>query len=266
MPPVEFWGEGMMSTEPESIEELRRSLTESERRYKELEASMEKRAKEIASAELQAEMTRVSSELAHDLRSPLQIITNSLFLMERKPGDTTYYPKIGEALKQATGILDAFREYYRGHEVTLMNGNVNRLVEKSFEDIKVPQGVTVTKNLDPSIPDLMLDLGKMKRAFTVLIENATEAMPEAGSLTVSSKREADKVVVVVSDTGSGIPEAIRGKVFIAFGAKKRGGYGLGLAAAKRIIEAHGGSITFTTETEKGTTFTVSLPVKQLGKI
>jgi two-component system, NtrC family, sensor histidine kinase HydH len=251
-----------MSAELRSLEELRRALAESERRYKELESSIEKRAKEIASAELQAEMSRVSSELAHDLRSPLQVITNSLFLMERKPGDTTYYPKIGEALKQATGLLDAFREYYRGHEVTLMKGNVNRLVENCFEDVKVPQGVTVTKNLDQSIPDLMLDLGKIKRAFTVLIENAIEAMPEVGSLTVSSKREEDKVVVAVSDTGGGIPEAIRGKIFTAFGAKKRGGYGLGLAAAKRIIEAHGGSIAFTTETGKGTTFTVSLPVKQ----
>jgi signal transduction histidine kinase len=181
--------------------------------------------------------------------------------MERKPGDTTYYPKIGEALKQATGLLDAFREYYRGHEITLMKSNVNRLVEKSFEDVKVPQGVVVNKNLDQGASDLMLDVGKMKRVFTILVENAVEAMPEGGNLTITSKQEAGRVVVIVNDTGSGIPEAIRGKIFVAFGAKKRGGYGLGLAAAKRVVEAHGGSISFTTEIGKGTTFTVSLPIK-----
>jgi signal transduction histidine kinase len=251
----------MMSAEPESIEELRRALAESEQRYKELQTSIETRAREIANAEFQAEMTRMSSELAHDLRGPLQIITNSLFLMERKPGDTTYYPKIGEALKQATGLLDAFREYYRGHEITLMKSNVNRLVEKSFEDVKVPQGVVVNKNLDQGASDLMLDVGKMKRVFTILVENAVEAMPEGGNLTITSKQEAGRVVVIVNDTGSGIPEAIRGKIFVAFGAKKRGGYGLGLAAAKRVVEAHGGSISFTTEIGKGTTFTVSLPIK-----
>jgi two-component system sporulation sensor kinase A len=181
--------------------------------------------------------------------------------MERKPGDTTYYPKIGEALKQATGLLDAFREYYRGHEITLMKGNINRLIEKSFEDVKVPQGVIVSKNLDQGVPDMMLDVGKMKRVFTVLVENAVEAMPEGGNLTIDSKQERDSVVVTVGDTGGGIPEAIRGKIFVAFGAKKRGGYGLGLAATKKIVEAHGGSVAFMTDMGKSTTFTVSLPIK-----
>src|SRR5512141_125557 len=105
-------GRGMTEAETKSIEELKRALAESDRRYKELKASVEERAKEIAMAEFQAEMTRVSSELAHDLRGPLQIITNSIFIMERKPGGTSYYPKISEAVKQATGLLDSFREYY----------------------------------------------------------------------------------------------------------------------------------------------------------
>ncbi|MCX6648597.1 MAG: HAMP domain-containing sensor histidine kinase [Candidatus Bathyarchaeota archaeon] len=247
----------MREAEPKSIEELRRALAESERRYEELQASVDERAK----AEFQAEMTRVSSELAHDLRGPLQIITNSLFLMERKPGDTTYYPKISEALKQATGLLDGFREYYRGHEITLMKGNVNRLIEKSFEDITVPTGVTVSKSLDPGIPDIMLDIGKIRRVFTIVLKNAVEAMPNGGMLHVSTRIDGDGVVVKVGDTGTGIPEQIRDKIFIAFGAKKRGGYGLGLAAAKRTVEAHGGAISFETETGKGTTFTVSLPIR-----
>jgi two-component system, NtrC family, sensor kinase len=251
----------MAEAKSKSIEELRRALSESEKRYEELKASVEERAKEIAKAEFQAEMTRVSSELAHDLRGPLQIITNCLFIMERKPGDTTYYPKISEALKQATGLLDGFREYYRGHEITPMKGNVNRLIEKSFEDITVPPGVAVSKSLGPSVPDTMLDIGKIRRVFTIILKNAVEAMPNGGSLSVSSCINGDKVFVQVSDTGAGIPEANRGKIFVAFGTKKRGGYGLGLAAAKRTIEAHGGAISFVTETGKGTTFTVVLPIK-----
>ena len=252
---------GMGMTEAQSIEELRCALAESEKRYAELKASIDERVREVAKAEFQAEMTRVSSELAHDLRGPLQIITNSLFLMERKPGDTTYYPKIGDALKQATGILDAFREYYRGHEIMLMKGNVNKIIEKSLEDVVVPGGIVVSKSLDPAIPDTMLDLGKIKRDFAVLIKNAVEAMPNGGNLTVSSYVDGGNILVRISDTGSGIPEAIRSKVFIAFGAKKRGGYGLALAAAKRNLEAMGGAISFETETGKGTTFTICLPIK-----
>jgi len=251
----------MTDAEPKSIEELRRALAESERRYEELKASVDARAKEIAKEEFQDEMTRISSELAHDLRGPLQIITNSLFLMERKPGDTTYYPKINEALRQSTRLLDAFREYYRGYEIALMKGSVNRLVEKSLEDVTVQPSVTVTKSLDPNLPDTMLDLGKMKRVFTVVLKNAVEAMPDGGNLNVSSRAKGGRIVVQIKDTGTGISEATRGKVFIAFGAKKRGGYGLGLAAARRNLEAHGGSISFETETGRGTTFTISLPIK-----
>ena len=247
--------------ESQSVEELRCALAKSEKKYAELEASINARAHEIAKAEFQAEMTRISSELAHDLRGPLQIITNSLFLMERKPGDTTYYPKIGDALKQATGILDAFREYYRGHEIMLMKGNVNRIIEKSIEDVTVPNGIVVSKNLDPAVPDTMLDLGKVKRNIAVLLKNAVEAMPNGGNLSVSSCVDGGTILVRISDTGSGIPEAIRSKVFIAFGAKKRGGYGLALAATKRNLEAMGGSISFETESGKGTTFTISLPIK-----
>ena len=251
----------MAEAEPKSIEELRRALAKSEKRYEELQASLELRAKEIAKVEFQAEMTRVSSELAHDLRGPLQTITNCLFLMERKPGDTTYYPKIGEALKQAIALLDGFREYYRGHEITPMKGNVNRLIEKSFEDITLSSGVVVSKRLDPSVPDTMVDLGKIRRVFAIVLKNAVEAMPNGGSLSVSSCVDGDRVVICVGDTGAGIPEAVRGKIFIAFGTKKRGGYGLGLAGAKRTIEAHGGSISFETEAGKGTTFTIILPIK-----
>ncbi|MDP2958637.1 MAG: ATP-binding protein, partial [Longimicrobiales bacterium] len=66
-------------------------------------------------------------------------------------------------------------------------------------------------------------------------------------------------VVEIADTGSGIPVEMRDKVFVPFGSKKRGGFGLGLAASKRVVEAHGGGISFDSEVGRGTTFRVSLP-------
>jgi signal transduction histidine kinase len=244
----------------DSLEDLRRDLAESERRYNELLADVEHRAHEIAVSKFQTEMTRVSSELAHDLRGPLQTITNSLFLMERKPGDTTYFPKISEALKQATSLLDAFREYYRGHEITPMQGDINKLLEKALEDSEIPSTIKVSTDLGQGLPPAMLDLIKVKRVFSTIIKNAVEAMPDGGSLSISTRLVGDKILSSFSDTGVGIPEAAREKIFVAFGQKKKGGFGLGLAAAKRIIEAHGGSIAFESETGRGTTFTVAMPV------
>jgi signal transduction histidine kinase len=244
----------------DSLEELRKALAESERRYNDLLVEVEERAQEIAKAEFQAEMTRVSSELAHDLRGPLQTITNSLFLMERKPGDTTYYPKISEALKQTTSLLDSFREYYRGHEITPMQGNINKLIVKAVEDSQVPPTIKVSTDLDEGVPETSFDLVKIRRVFSILIKNAIEAMPSGGSLKIITRVESEKILAKVGDTGVGIPEAVREKIFVAFGVKKRGGFGLGLAAAKKIVEAHGGSISFESETGKGTTFTIALPV------
>ena len=254
----------MKKTENESIEDLRKALVESERKYKELLATIELRANEIAKSEFQTEMTRVSSELAHDIRGPLQTITNSLFLMERKPGDTTYFPKMGEALKQATALLDAFREYYRGHEITPMQGNLNKLLEKALEEIQIHSTIQISTDLNSSLPQIMLDLMKIKRVFSILIKNAVEAMPNGGRLVISTGISGDRILATVSDTGIGIPEAAREKIFVAFGSKKKGGFGLGLAAAKAIVEAHGGSISFESEVGKGTTFTVAMPVDKHG--
>ncbi len=210
--------------------------------------------------EFQAEVTRLSSELAHDLRGPLQTITNSVFLMERKPGDMTYIPKINEALRHATALLDSFREYYRGSEIIPMRGNVNKLLEKAVEDVSIPPGVSIINNLAQDVPDGSLDLVKIRRVFAIILKNAVESMPNGGTVTLTSVLKGDSVVAKVTDTGTGIPEALRDKVFVAFGSKKRGGFGLGLAASKRIVEAHGGTISFETEVGKGTTFTVALPV------
>jgi signal transduction histidine kinase len=243
-----------------SIEELRKALEESERRYNELLANVEERARNIAKAEFQAEMTRVSSELAHDLRSPLQTITNSLFLIERKPGDTTYLPKISEAVKQATTLLDNFREYYRGYEITPMQGDLNKLIEKTLEDSHIPPIIKVSMNLDQNVPQTMLDLAKIRRVFSIIIKNSVEAMPNGGNLIIITRVEGDKILAKISDSGVGIPEAAREKIFVAFGLKKKGGFGLGLAAAKRIVDAHSGEISFESDVGKGSTFTVAIPV------
>jgi signal transduction histidine kinase len=243
-----------------SIEELRKALEESERRYNELLANVEEHARNIAKAEFQAEMTRVSSELAHDLRSPLQTITNSLFLMERKPGDTTYLPKISEAVKQATTLLDNFREYYRGYEIMPMQGDLNKLIEKTLEDSHIPPIIKVSMNLDQNVPQTMLDLAKIRRVFSIIIKNSVEAMPNGGNLIIITRVEGVKILAKISDSGVGIPEAAREKIFVAFGLKKTGGFGLGLAATKRIVDAHSGEISFESDVGKGSTFTVAIPV------
>lgn len=245
-----------------NLEELKAGEERNQRLTEELNANMKEQMLQYTQKQLWEEIGRVSSELAHDMRGPLQTITNSVFLIERKPNDlNVYLLKINGALNHASTLLDSFREYYRGHELTIISGNVNKVLEKCLEDIQIPEAVHVVKKIDPSIPDTIFDVAKLRRVFWNLAKNSVEAMPNGGTLTLESLDAGDKIIVKISDTGTGIPENIRPKVFIAFGAKKRGGLGLGSAASKRVIDAHGGKISFETETGKGTIFTVVLPKK-----
>jgi len=119
--------------------------------------------------------------------------------------------------------------------------------------------VQVQKKLDPSIGKRNLDGGLLKQAILNLILNAIQAMPDGGVLTVSSSLAAGAVEVRVTDTGTGISEENRKKLFSPFFTTKKNGTGLGLAITYRIIENHRGTIDVASEPGKGTTFLVRIP-------
>jgi signal transduction histidine kinase len=101
----------------------------------------------------------------------------------------------------------------------------------------------------------------MRRVFVNLIENAIEAMPEGGTVTVNSKQVNGAVEISISDTADGMPMAVVENLWKPLQTTKAKGMGLGLAICKRIIEAHKGSISVKSKTGEGTTVTVSFPVR-----
>jgi signal transduction histidine kinase len=107
---------------------------------------------------------------------------------------------------------------------------------------------------------LRIDEGKVKRAV-ITARNAAEAMPRGGTFTIAAWREGERVHLSFADTGTGIPEPMRDRLFQPFATHgKQDGTGLGLAIVKQVVEAHGGEIRFETTPGKGTTYTFSLPV------
>lgn len=127
------------------------------------------------------------------------------------------------------------------------------------------KGVTVTRNLNPLLPKVILDVGQMQQVFINIIMNAAEAMGGNGSLEVSTAvaEGNSHVVTSIRDTGPGIPEEIR-KIFDPFFTTKPlgKGTGLGLSIAFGIVRKHNGLIEVETEVGKGTSFHIKLPVMQ----
>jgi signal transduction histidine kinase len=104
------------------------------------------------------------------------------------------------------------------------------------------------------------DVFALGRVYRNLLTNAVQATQAGGRVTIATRRDADKVEVTVSDTGTGIPAERLGAIFDDFVTTKKRGLGLGLAITKRIVEQLSGTITVTSEVGRGTTFTMLFPV------
>ena len=124
-------------------------------------------------------------------------------------------------------------------------------------------GVTLVRQLDGSLPQISADAHQIKQVLMNLCLNAIQSMPDGGTLTLMTKAEArdgEGIALTVRDTGSGMNETIRQKIFEPFVTTKEGGSGLGLAVCRSIVERHGGQIGLTAGEAQGTTFTVWLPM------
>jgi signal transduction histidine kinase len=122
--------------------------------------------------------------------------------------------------------------------------------------------IHVKLDLAEDIPPLIMDAGNLRRVIAHLISNAITAMPEGGTLTITTSRRNHYIQIQVADTGVGIPPKILPHIFDPFFTTKSSGPGLGLAMVHKIIKQHGGQISVETELNKGTTFSILLPLRE----
>ena len=206
------------------------------------------------------------ASVLHDLRSPLTIIQSYAELMAHEPDPKQRLDYSDAVARQVLGIEQMTREvlaYLRG-ESAFLPTQVH--LDRFLGDLREVLGRELaSKNIELRVDQrtqgkIRIDEGKVKRAVINLARNAAEAMPDGGTFTIAAWKEGERIVLSFADTGSGIPEEIRDKVFQPFVTQgKRDGTGLGLAIVKQVIEAHGGEVRFESTPGQGTTFTFSLP-------
>jgi signal transduction histidine kinase len=138
-------------------------------------------------------------------------------------------------------------------------------VKEVLANVKVPGNIRLEETVSDN-HTVLVDVAKMRRVITNLIENAVDAMPNGGLLSISSGRSAGLFSISVADTGVGIPSDHLTKIWRTLYTTKAKGIGLGLPIAKRIIEAHGGSISAKSTVGQGSTFTLTIPIKALMEV
>ena len=202
------------------------------------------------------------------LRNPLQAITGDVYLlkdflssmpeMSIKREATESLDEIERNVGYINKIVADLQDYSRTIKPEYTNVNLYELVVSVFRPIEIPDNVSPLIEIDAAIK-LKTDRTLFTRILTNLIINSIQAMPNGGKLAVKALKKGGSVVVWVEDTGVGIPENVKPKLFTPMMTTKAKGQGLGLAVVKRLVESLNGTIDFESQEGKGTKFIVELP-------
>src|SRR6266480_259831 len=209
--------------------------------------SLESISTQLQVSERLAALGRITAGVAHEVKNPL----NSMRLWLENLKESLPAEQDG-ASQQAVQVLDK---------------EIDRLdaVVKGFLDFTRPRDIRLEATqlaqlLPIDVPEVYVDRALLKQAVLNLVLNAAEAMPSGGQLRLVLSRRGEMAEITVGDTGKGIPLENRQKIFQLFFTTRPGGSGIGLASTFRIVQLHNGSIDFTSEVGRGTTFRIELPL------
>jgi PAS domain S-box-containing protein len=220
----------------------------------------------LVRSERLAAIGELAGMVGHDLRNPLAGIKNAAYFLKKKGTEISEAQNkemleiIDKAIDHSDKIINDLLDYAREMHLELTKYAAHTLVDEAIRLIKIPDRIQIINNVPDTIW-IRVNTDKMMRVFINLIKNAIDAMPEKGTLTITSCQTRDYLKIAFADTGNGIPEEILQKLFTPLFTTKAQGMGFGLAICKRIIEAHEGNINVKTTVNKGTTFTITLPNK-----
>ena len=243
------------------IKDLRESRERAEQRDKELK---ETQAKLIQSEKL-ALMGHMAAGIGHELRNTIGVIKNAAYYLKSGIGDDSRLNRhiaiIERELISSDRIINDLLHFSRPIELNLTLIDINKVAEEALSATEAPPKVRTTKELDPQLPKTMADGDHIRRIFINIILNAYQSMPDGGELRITSRGEEGFIKVGFTDTGIGISEENLRRLFEPFFTTKVKGIGLGLTVSRKMIEGHRGRIDVRSETGKGTTFTIILPIE-----
>ena len=222
--------------------------------------------KAVERSEQLAAVGELAASIAHEVRNPLAGMKGALEVLRK---ELTVNPAnqeiVDELLAQIVRLEHLVRDlltFARPQALSRQLFDLHELLDRLlrlYKDESDSQGVAVHRIYESGTGRLTADPRQMEQVFLNLIHNALQAMPDGGTLTVTTRVSGRSIAITFSDTGKGIPTADLPKIFQPFFTTKHRGSGLGLSIVRKISEAHGGSVEIRTDPGKGTSATVIIP-------
>jgi len=225
---------------------------------------------QMAQSEKLASLGRLASGIAHEINNPLTgVLSYGTVLYEeiKDPGYRADLKVIIDETLRCREIVKGILDFARETKIDLRPANINKIINELFTILEKHvtfHNIRIKKDLAEGLPDISLDVNQIKQVLNNLAVNAADAMSAGGDLTVRTRynEQSKKIVVAVSDTGSGISKENITKIFDPFYTTKETGKGtgLGLSVTYGIIQRHNGTIKVDSVPGAGTTFTIEFPV------
>jgi signal transduction histidine kinase len=242
---------------------------------KHLEALVEEKTKQLKDSERLAAIGQTAGMVGHDIRNPLQAIIGEVYLAnselsslpdsQEKTNLLESLNMIKQNIEYMNKIVLDLQDFAKPLNPCPEETNIEQMIQELLTRNGAPANIQTEAKIKNDARIITADSAYMKRILGNLVSNAAQAMPDGGKLSVQAYREKTAVIITVQDTGVGISEDAREKLFTPLFTTKAKGQGFGLAVVKRLTEALGGTITFESQKGKGTTFTLILPQTQQNK-
>ncbi len=218
------------------------------------------------------EIARLAGGLAHEIKNPLSTIRLNMELLaedfaegesQRERRALAKVQVVQRECRRLQELLDNFLSFAKvrklNQEPSSLNLQVKQVID-FFRPKAADAGIEIVDYLAADLPTVLLDREAFHGALLNLVLNAEQAMPDGGQLVVRTSTVGDGVALDLIDTGCGMSAETQTQIFDAFFSTKGSGSGLGLPTVRKIIDAHGGSISLQSEPGHGTQFTIKLPL------
>ncbi len=244
------------------------ALLRTSNQLRQADQALEKNLERMKRAERIYALAQLSAGLAHEIRTPLASLEGAAVLVQRETQSEErrreFLDIIQKESRRLNRLLTSFLEFARPRQLDLKMVEIGEILDsviiliRNASDTSRPE---LQKRIQPDLPMLECDPEQLKQVLLNLVMNASQAMPQGGTVSLEAQSDGTSVNIDVHDQGGGIDEENLERIFDPFFTTKESGTGLGLSVAHQIVSQHGGMLTIVRNSPQGVTVRVSLPLR-----